>query len=401
MSLRRLVSKNKRRFLDDGFDLDLAYIRENLITMGYPASSVEASYRNPARAVVRFFQRYHKDAYWVFNLCAEDKRHYDPKIFEHRVCYFGFDDHCAPSLNLLVDAVNRALDIYETCPGATLAIHCKAGKGRAGTVACCVLLALQYRASASTGAAPRPLLNEVLEEYAACKTYDGKAITIPSQLRYIGYLEQLLQEQLGERKAERLTPIRTFPSLSLLELTVIVPSQAKTGTGAADEKHLVVRIVSYAGSLPVSLEQYMARYEGTNCRHRIRPDGTVEAGVFPPSQALVHHNYSDALRSLAGESGGPRIYAQGRLPVTSGVPHTLSEALVLCDEVQIELWGVGRQKRSLLASCRLNTLFLASDTTGEPYPWRLSGAGLDNVSSRDIWQDASIELLLRREREPS
>ncbi|TNJ26893.1 Phosphatidylinositol-3,4,5-trisphosphate 3-phosphatase [Giardia muris] len=399
MSLRRLVSKNKRRFLDDGFDLDLAYIRENLITMGYPASSVEASYRNPARAVVRFFQRYHKDSYWVFNLCAEEKRHYDPKVFEHRVCYYGFDDHCAPPLNLLIDAVNRALDIYETCPGATLAIHCKAGKGRAGTVACCVLLALQYRAGAGVGA--RPLLNEVLEEYAASKTYDGKAITIPSQLRYIGYLEQLLQEQLGERKAERLTSVRTFPTLSLLEITITVPSQAKTGTGAADEKHLVVRIVSYAGSLEVPLDQYMARYEGTNCRHRICPDGTVEAGIFPPSQALVHYNYSDALRSLAGEPGGPHIYAQSRFSVTSGVPYTLDEALTLSDEVQIELWGVGRQKRALLASCRLNTLFLASDKAGESYPWRLSGAGLDNVPSRDIWQDASVELLLRRESEPS
>jgi hypothetical protein len=34
---RNLVSKQKRRFTQDGFDLDLSYITESIIAMGIPS----------------------------------------------------------------------------------------------------------------------------------------------------------------------------------------------------------------------------------------------------------------------------------------------------------------------------------------------------------------------------
>ena len=46
-SVRGLVSKKKMRFKKDGFDLDLTYITDRIISMGFPSEGTEGIYRNP------------------------------------------------------------------------------------------------------------------------------------------------------------------------------------------------------------------------------------------------------------------------------------------------------------------------------------------------------------------
>lgn len=63
LSVRAMVSQNKRRFEQDGFSLDLAYITKQIIAMGFPSQGIEGVYRNNIDDVYRFMETYHADCY--------------------------------------------------------------------------------------------------------------------------------------------------------------------------------------------------------------------------------------------------------------------------------------------------------------------------------------------------
>lgn len=173
--IKRLVSKKKRRFQEDGFDLDLSYITPRLIAMGFPADSFEGVYRNRMKDVKRFFLSRHENHYKVYNLCSE--RSYSPNHFKNATASFPFDDHNPCSFTLLVNFCENALDYLESDQENIIAVHCKAGKGRTGLLLCCYL---QFDKSCASA-------DEAIEFYAERRTKNSKGVTIPSQLRWVSY----------------------------------------------------------------------------------------------------------------------------------------------------------------------------------------------------------------------
>ena len=179
---KRLVSKKKRRLQTELYDLDMCYITERVIGMGFPATGCEKLYRNSLEDIMNFLDRYHQD-YKVYNLCIEKGRIYPKTYFEDKlVGLFPFNDHSPCPCKLILDFCVDICLFLTSHPRGVAAIHCKAGKGRTGVMIVCYLI---FSGLCQTS-------DEALTHYASQRTLNKKGVTIPSQIRYIKYFETFL-----------------------------------------------------------------------------------------------------------------------------------------------------------------------------------------------------------------
>lgn len=118
--IRRLVSLDKARYKDDELDIDLGkslplhgsqhnsspvdlvYISDRIIVMGYPASGLEAFYRNRREDAKRFLDHRHGKNFWVFNFCPVAENSYPESVFDGRVSRYPFPDHQYVSIPYLL-----------------------------------------------------------------------------------------------------------------------------------------------------------------------------------------------------------------------------------------------------------------------------------------------------------
>ncbi|XP_026129353.1 putative tyrosine-protein phosphatase TPTE isoform X2 [Carassius auratus] len=201
---RRMVSENKRRYQKDGFDLDLTYVTERVIAMSFPSSGKQALYRNPIREVARFLDTKHLDHYKVFNLCSE--KGYDPKFFHYRVERVMIDDHNVPSLEDMLVYTACVRDWMAADPSNVIAIHCKGGKGRTGTMVCTWLIDSDQFENAQESL---DYFGERRTDKSMSSKFQG--VETPSQSRYVGYYEIMKNQynrQLPLQKSLKIKSIR-------------------------------------------------------------------------------------------------------------------------------------------------------------------------------------------------
>lgn len=203
---RHVVSQNKRRYQEGGFDLDMTYITENIIAMGFPAGDmssgffgyVEGFYRNHMEEVIKFFETNHKDKYKVYNLCSE--RLYDASLFEGKVASFPFDDHNCPPIQLIISFCKSAYSWLKEDIENVVVVHCKAGMARTGLMISSLLLYLKFF----------PTAEESIDYYNQKRCFDSKGLVLPSQIRYVKYFERILTYFNGENQPGRRCMLRGF-----------------------------------------------------------------------------------------------------------------------------------------------------------------------------------------------
>ncbi|KAG5837467.1 hypothetical protein ANANG_G00239560 [Anguilla anguilla] len=201
---RRMVSENKRRYQKDGFDLDLTYVTDRIIAMSFPSSGKQSFYRNPIKEVARFLDTKHEDHYKVYNLCSE--KGYDPLFFHYRVERVFIDDHNVPSLEDMLKYTASVREWMSADPKNIIAIHCKGGKGRTGTMVCTWLIDSNQFESAQESL---DYFGERRTDNSSSSKFQG--VETPSQSRYVGYYEIMkntYDRQLPPEKSLRIRSVQ-------------------------------------------------------------------------------------------------------------------------------------------------------------------------------------------------
>ncbi|CAF3899167.1 unnamed protein product [Rotaria sordida] len=178
---RHLVGQNKKRTIGNGFDLDLC--------------------------------------------CISGERYYNTAYFHNRVERILIDDHNVPRLNDLIRMADSVTAWFEENEKNVIAVHCKGGKGRTGTM---ISVALLKTGVCQTAEEALTLFAEGRTDLRHGKQYQG--VETPSQTRYVGYYEKILHVYNHQ-----------MPPTKILKLkTIVIRGIASVGNGDGSDLFFTV-----------------------------------------------------------------------------------------------------------------------------------------------------------------
>lgn len=190
--LRQLVAGPRSRHPEAG--LDLCYVTDQIIATSGPSGTYpQRAYRNPLDQLVKFLDYKHGKEWTIWEFRAEGTGYPDEEVYG-RVRHYPWPDHHPPPFKLvpmimasmrnwLHEETKDGKDVKNQ-KGRVVVVHCKAGKGRSGTMACSYLIS-------ECGWKPAEALARFTER--RMRPGFGQGVSIPSQLRWVGYVDRWTQ----------------------------------------------------------------------------------------------------------------------------------------------------------------------------------------------------------------
>ncbi|GJP91183.1 phosphatases II [Aspergillus niger] len=201
--LRQIVAGPRLQHPEAG--LDLCYVTDNIIATSGPSSNYpQRAYRNPLDELVKFLDSKHDSDWCIWEFRAEGTGYPDSEVY-NRIHHYPWPDHHPPPF-ALIPAMTGSMrnwihrldepdskDEKDRKKDRVAVVHCKAGKGRSGTVACSYLISQEgWKA------------DDALQRFTErrMRVGFGAGVSIPSQLRWVGYVDQWTN-QMGKNYIER------------------------------------------------------------------------------------------------------------------------------------------------------------------------------------------------------
>lgn len=174
-----------------------------VVTSGPSSIWPKKAYRNPLDQLVAFLDRKHGQDWSIFEFRAEGTGYPDSEVY-HRISHWPFPDHHPPPFAIVPNImaamrnwIQRLDEEEDRSPEKknkrVAVVHCKAGKGRSGTVTCSYLISEEGWSK-----------EDALERFTSRRMRPGfgSGVSIPSQLRWIDYVDRWTNK-MGKRYVER------------------------------------------------------------------------------------------------------------------------------------------------------------------------------------------------------
>ncbi|CCE86762.1 Piso0_005272 [Millerozyma farinosa CBS 7064] len=205
--IRSIVSAPKQVYYDNNLDIqfDLSYVTDQVIVSAGPVrNTFKEIYRYPVKDLVKILEFNHRDQWYIWNFRSEGLGYSENDVF-HKISSFLFPDHQPPPLRLIYKCVLEIDQFLSKDKKNVAVLHCKAGKGRSGTMCCAYLM---YHCYNQHGCLKT---EEIMDLYTRkrMRSYSGNGISIQSQRRYLRYWERLLTmpEEMQKYEIDDTSPL--------------------------------------------------------------------------------------------------------------------------------------------------------------------------------------------------